>query len=469
MIFLKKFKASGFKSFADGVEINFDKPMVGIVGPNGSGKSNIVDAFKWVLGERSLKQLRGKSSEDIIFFGSRDKKPSMFAEVSLYFDNTLGTLHSSEKELIITRKVHRGSGISEYFINGKEANLKDITSIFLDTGLAKGSLGIISQGTISWFVDAKPEDRRIIFEEAAGIGRYSKKKNESLSDLERTDKNIHDVDGVMNSLARELQNLEKQATKAHTFLEKKEKLKNIELTVLVKDYLKINNETEKIKAILDSSSDDVKKIEPEIAELTSTLASAKEKYADVDKKITKVQQRLQVIYEESQRCEQRRLLIEQELENSLGSNDKTIRVKAISQIIKSVSFELEEHVRSIENFKKAIDDDNQIISEKADEVKNLTESFVKCNERINYLKNYISFLREYRLDDLTKERGVQSILKNINALNGINGLVQDIIKVKTEYEKAISIALGRSMKFFVATDSNSALRAIEFLRQNKAG
>ena len=157
MVFLKKFIATGFKSFATKTEFVFDKQMSGVVGPNGSGKSNIVDAIKWVLGEKSNKALRGKTSEDIIFHGSTNHEPSKYAEVTLVFDNSNGMIHYEGKELSVTRRVERGSGNNEYFINGEPARLKDIQNIFLDTGLSKGSLGIISQGTVQWFVEAKPE------------------------------------------------------------------------------------------------------------------------------------------------------------------------------------------------------------------------------------------------------------------------------------------------------------------------
>jgi len=148
MVFLKKIKASGFKSFANNTEINFDYRMSGIVGPNGSGKSNIVDAIKWVLGEKSNKTLRGKTSEDVIFHGSKGHDPAKTAEVTLVFDNTQRNLHIDLDEVSVTRKLTRGSGENEYFINDNPCRLRDIQEIFLDTGLSKGSLGIISQGTV---------------------------------------------------------------------------------------------------------------------------------------------------------------------------------------------------------------------------------------------------------------------------------------------------------------------------------
>ena len=170
MIFLKKIIINGFKSFATKTIIDFKHNMSGIVGPNGSGKSNIIDAIKWVLGEKSNKALRSKIGEDVIFHGSKEHNPAKVAEITLEFDNSNRALHFDNDTVSITRKLKKGEGINEYFINDEPCRLKDIQDIFLDTGLSKGSLGIISQGTVQWFVVAKPEERRIIFEDAAGIG-----------------------------------------------------------------------------------------------------------------------------------------------------------------------------------------------------------------------------------------------------------------------------------------------------------
>ena len=148
MIFLKKITINGFKSFATKTVIDFKNNMSGVVGPNGSGKSNIIDAIKWVLGEKSNKVLRSKISDDVIFHGSNEHKQANFAEITLEFDNKNGSLHTDEKNISITRRLTKGEGSNEYFINDEPCRLKDIQDIFLDTGLSKGSLGIISQGTV---------------------------------------------------------------------------------------------------------------------------------------------------------------------------------------------------------------------------------------------------------------------------------------------------------------------------------
>ena len=190
MIFLKRIEACGFKSYADTTEINIDASFLGIVGANGSGKTNIVDAIRWVLGENSVKQLRGEISNDIIFYGSNHVNPANEASVSLVFDNSTKLLNTDSDEVTIKRVLKRDADKNDYYLNGKIARRQDIINLFLDTGLSKGSLGIISQGTVQSFVDAKPEERRKIFEDASGIGKYVKSKKEYQTQLSNVQNNL---------------------------------------------------------------------------------------------------------------------------------------------------------------------------------------------------------------------------------------------------------------------------------------
>lgn len=176
-MFLKRIELQGFKSFADKTIITFDSDVIGIVGPNGCGKSNINDAIRWVLGEQSVKSLRGTSMSDVIFSGSDTRKAVNMAEVTLVFDNTQHFLHVDYEEVEITRRLHRSTGEGEYFLNRTPCRLKDIQNLIMDTGLGRDSLSIISQGTISSFAESKPEDRRGLFEEAAGVAKYKNVKS----------------------------------------------------------------------------------------------------------------------------------------------------------------------------------------------------------------------------------------------------------------------------------------------------
>ena len=186
----------GFKSFADRIEIEFDKGITAIVGPNGSGKSNVADAIRWVLGEQSAKSLRGSRMEDIIFSGTQKRNPLGFAEVSLTFDNSDHVLPVDFSEVTITRRLFR-SGESEYYINRSSCRLKDIVELFMDTGVGKEGYSIIGQGELREILSTQPENRRLVFEEAAGIVKYKTRKQESERKLEVTQENIVRVEDIL--------------------------------------------------------------------------------------------------------------------------------------------------------------------------------------------------------------------------------------------------------------------------------
>ena len=202
-MYLKRIEMHGFKSFADRCVIEFKPGITGIVGPNGCGKSNINDAIRWVLGEQSAKSLRGSSMADVIFNGSEGRKPQNLAEVTLVFDNSDHYIASDYQEIEITRRLYRDGNEAEYLLNKQHCRLKDIIDLMMDTGLGRDSLSIISQGNISSFADAKPEERRSTFEEAAGVAKYKKRKDESLRKLERTTENLERVQDIVYELERQ--------------------------------------------------------------------------------------------------------------------------------------------------------------------------------------------------------------------------------------------------------------------------
>ena len=209
-MYLKKIELHGFKSFADKVNIEFQPGITGIVGPNGCGKSNISDAVRWVLGEQSVKSLRGSNMADVIFAGSQDRRAQNLAEVTLIFDNSDRMLNYDYNEVEITRRLYRQGNEAEYLLNRQQCRLKDITDLLLDTGLGRDSLSIISQGNISNFADSRPEERRAIFEEAAGVSKYKKRKIEAIRKLERTTDNLNRIKDIVYELEKQIAPLKKQ-------------------------------------------------------------------------------------------------------------------------------------------------------------------------------------------------------------------------------------------------------------------
>ncbi len=232
---LTKLEIYGFKSFAKRTEIVFPQNVTGIVGPNGSGKSNISDAVRWVLGEQSAKTLRGNSMADVIFNGTEKRKPMNYCEVTLVFDNSDHQLPVEYQEVSITRRVYR-SGDSEYQMNGSACRLKDIVELFRDTGVGKEGYSIIGQGRIDEILSQRGEDRRIVFEEAAGINRFRTRKEEAEHRLKHADENLVRVLDVLDELETHLTPLKRQAEVAREYLALSESLKELDIRLFVYRY-----------------------------------------------------------------------------------------------------------------------------------------------------------------------------------------------------------------------------------------
>ena len=250
-MYLKRIELHGFKSFADKVNIEFQPGITGIVGPNGCGKSNVADAVRWVLGEQSVKSLRGSSMSDVIFAGSEDRRAQNLAEVTLVFDNTDRYMKYDYNEVEITRRLYRQNNEAEYLINKEPCRLKDIVDLIMDTGLGRDSLSIISQGNISSFADSKPEERRGMFEEAAGVAKYKKRKLESIRKLERTKDNLDRVEDICLELEKQISPLKRQKEKAEIYLDLKEQLQSIEVSVLVKGIETLSQSLQDLNQSLD--------------------------------------------------------------------------------------------------------------------------------------------------------------------------------------------------------------------------
>ena len=267
---IKRLEIQGFKSFKDKTVIHFDRPITGIVGPNGSGKSNIVDAFFWVMGEQSYKHIRSSGSDDIIFKGSSKYSALGMAEATLVMEHetvdtdkmgdgatTEENLPLIKKEISVTRRVYRATGEGEYFINGVQARLKDIQELFLDTGVGAKGYSVIAQGMIDKVVNSKPEDRRLLIEDAAGVAKYKQRKKESLRKLEGAQGNLLRLQDVLNEIDRSLASLERQAQKARKYKEHRSELLEKETTwgrrknlVLQRQIQKISTDRESLEHLV---------------------------------------------------------------------------------------------------------------------------------------------------------------------------------------------------------------------------
>ena len=278
-MYLKRLEMQGFKSFADKISLDFCEGITAIVGPNGSGKSNITDAIRWVLGEQSAKSLRGSKMEDVIFAGTAKRKPTGFAQVSLILDKSEKMFPIDYEEINVTRRVYR-SGESEYFINKAACRLRDIHELFMDTGLGRDGYSIIGQGRIDEILSNKSEDRRQIFEEAAGISKYKSKKTEAERKLASTEDNLARIKDIANELEVRLVPLEKQSQRAQKYLKLYEDSKGLDITICADTLEKLQKEENEIVQKLQTTAEDSQREEER---LTALQEQEKEMYGSMRK------------------------------------------------------------------------------------------------------------------------------------------------------------------------------------------
>ena len=287
-MYLKRLELQGFKSFADKTILEFKSGITSVIGPNGSGKSNISDAIRWVLGEQSMKSLRGAKSEDVIFAGTQARKSLGFAEVSMVIDNTDGKLPIEYSEVTVTRKLYR-SGETGYYINKVPCRLKDVLELFMDTGIGKDGYSIIGQGKIDDILSNKSEDRRKIFEEAAGIVKYRTRKMESEKKLEQTKLNLLRINYILSEIESNLEPLKSQSDKAKKYLDLREELKNIEVGLFLYNISEYREKLDKIVEDIGIVETQNTKENERMNELQSNKEELKIKIDEITSKIEEMQ------------------------------------------------------------------------------------------------------------------------------------------------------------------------------------
>lgn len=333
-MYLKQLNIHGFKSFSDKVKLEFNKGITAVVGPNGSGKSNVSDAVRWVLGEQKVKTLRGDKMEDIIFAGTETRKPLGFAEVSITIDNIDQKMPIAYTEVTVTRRVYR-SGESEYQINGTNCRLKDIHELFMDTGVGREGYSIIGQGRIDELLNAKADDRRRIFEEAAGIVKYKARKNEAIVKLEKEQQNLIRVEDIISELEGQLGSLEKQSNKAKIYLDLKEKIKYAALSMFCTDIDTMEEEYEQQQKNKEIAIENKKKI------------TSQNHIKDQQKQ--QVQKEVQTLKEQLQQLQQQIVLLSSNEEKT--ESDIRLGKEQIQHLIQNIQ-RLEKENKNKENKKE---------------------------------------------------------------------------------------------------------------------
>lgn len=304
-MYLKSIEVQGFKSFANKIVFQFHNGITGIVGPNGSGKSNVADAVRWVLGEQRAKQLRGGNMQDVIFSGTENRKALSYASVGITLDNSDHKLPIDFEEVTVTRKIYR-SGESEYLINGSSCRLKDINELFYDTGIGKEGYSIIGQGQIDKILSGKPEERRELFDEAAGIVKFKRRKNTSLKKLEEEQQNLVRVTDILAELEKQYEPLKKQSDTAREYLKKREELKRLDINLFLV-------ETEKLRAEEKKVSEDLERAQEELEAVKKQYDDMKEEYREVESRIEEIDQKAETARKQLNDTK----LIRQQYENSI--------------------------------------------------------------------------------------------------------------------------------------------------------
>lgn len=472
---LLSIKSHGFKSFADKIEINLSDGITGIVGPNGSGKSNIVDAVKWVLGEQSIKNLRGTSNmTDVIFQGSNSRKPMTRAWVSLTFDNSDHYLNSDFETIEIKRVVY-STGENEYYINNAKVRLKDITELFIDSGSSTNSFSIISQGKISEILSGKVSDRRAIIEEAAGVLKYKKHKEETLRKIERANDNIEKIDLVIKELETSLEPLKVQRDDALKY--KKLKKENDELDIVLTAIdLKISEEVvnnlrseidrlnEEISTINTTNTSDTSKIERlkltstkldnEISELNDKLILLNKDISDTDAEKQVILERKKYEVDDIKLQDNIVLMKEKELKIKKDIEVLNNEISSFNIDRENIGSKIKENSNSI---KKSINDKNDIL----DNIKKKSLNEIKLKNKISILENNLN-------TEASTPNSVKNIL-NSRSLKGIHNIVGKIIDTEVNYKDALNVALGYSVNVIVVDDELAAKNAINYLKENKLG
>lgn len=459
----------GFKSFADRSVITFDHEITGIVGPNGCGKSNISDAVRWVLGEQSAKSMRGSTMTDIIFAGTSNRKMVNFAEVVLVFDNTEHFLHTEYDEIEITRRLHRLTGESEYLINRTPCRLKDIVDLILDSGLGKDSLSIISQGNIVNFAEAKPQERRGLFEEAAGVAKYKKRKHESTLKLERTQDNLDRLSDIVDEIEKQVAPLRRQANKALVYKEKKEKLEQIEIGVLVSE---IQTHQKKIE----EAQEALRKIEAmtvmhtaQMTTLDSTVTELKEESRTLDREIHFLQEETLRIMQEIQTLEARKVEIDERRKYQIEQSLNQSKVEETKHLLDEAKFEYEDRKRRYEVLYADLQMSNRNLEELQEKVSLQFQRVEEANTRTRQLENRKEVLKAQMQSPFQNQMGLKAVMNAKESLPGVKEVVAKAFLPKDGYEVAISTALGGAMYHIITTDEASARRAIGFLKRNQSG
>jgi len=474
-MYLKEIECNGFKSFADKIKIDLDGKITAIVGPNGSGKSNVVDAVRWVLGEQSVKSLRGSNSmTDIIFSGSKSRNALNVASVSLTFDNSDHYLDTPYTEVSIKRRYYR-SGESEYYLNGEKCRLKDIIDLLIDSASSRESFNIISQGEISKILSNSSQDRRLIIENAAGVLKYKKRKEEAIRKLDKTENNLERVLDIIHELENQLAPLEEQSKKAQEYLDAKDNLEKIEVALIASEIDSVNYLNTQAKKRIEEINNEVLNLNLQGSSEDANLANYKLELVKIEKEIKENRDKLLELTKKEEKLNGQKELLKER--SKFESNDQKVH-NAIAT--------LKEDLFQNENSIKLIEKDIELINTDKDSANNelskteliLNNSNSKLEHTINDLNNKkretydivnkINSLTNYIESNSSMPTPVKSVLNNPR-LKGLHGTISSLIDSDKKFIKALEVSLTSSKNFIVVDNENVAKECVRYLKDNNLG
>ncbi len=449
-MYLKRLELQGFKSFADKTVLEFMEGITSVIGPNGSGKSNISDAIRWVLGEQSMKSLRGAKSDDIIFAGTQNRKSLGFAEASIVFDNTDGKLPIEYNEVTVTRKIYR-TGESGYFINKTPCRLKDVLELFMDTGIGKDGYSIIGQGKIDEILSNKSEDRRHIFEEAAGIVKYRVRKLESEKKLESTKLNLLRINDILAEIEGTIEPLKNQSEKARKFLDLREELKGIEIGLFLYNIDTYKEKLSQIKideeVLISQNHDEDKKMSElnelkeklklEINEITEKIEAMQNVGFESSKQIEKLNSNINVANERISNNKENLGRYKKEIEESLVrikelEEEKNTKIEKKTNLLgnkEKFEQELKQKEQELENLTKKLSTKEKEIEDKKQKVEQNVDNKYEKNSEINTIEVN---LENYEKREETLKGEIQTTIRELDSSRMTK---EDIAKTFADIEK----------------------------------
>ena len=388
-MYLKRLEMQGFKSFADKTVLEFMPGITSVIGPNGSGKSNISDCIRWILGEQSMKSLRGAKTQDIIFAGTQSRKSLGFAEASLVFDNIDGSLPIEYSEVTVTRKIYR-SGETGYYINKAPCRLKDILELFMDTGIGRDGYSIIGQGKIDEILSNKSEDRRHIFEEAAGIVKYRTRKEETERRLEQTKLNLLRINDILSEIESNLEPLQQQAEKAKKYLNLREELKNIEVGLFLYNIEKLKKSLEEFTENEDIMNSTLNQEEGKLEKIKILKEELKD---SIDEITTKIEEMQNLGFESEKEIEKLNSNINVAETKILNNTENTKQyqeeIVELEEKIETLKQEIKQKQSKKDNLKQNKEQFENELKEKEEELKKLTEKLSSKEIKIEKLKKQV--------------------------------------------------------------------------------